>query len=180
MLWLPIILAGGAVALGVAATTAKDGGTAKEAGKSLAKAGPNRRLLHAYGEVMELTLTWPGLAAFLDATAYTESRWSPRAGAGKVGTNGAIGAYQFRPASGFTKKEWGGTKANRIATLGGLLLDPLIATAVVVDYLRRVYSYPGAEDATMARLRASLAYPNFVGGLSHVNNKKRYKVPLWE
>lgn len=164
-----LILAGLATA-GIVATS---GGTASGAGKPAKKAGPNRRLLRAYGETLELTLTWPGLADFLDATAYTESRWSPRAGASKVGTNGAIGAYQFRPNSAFTKKEWGWNKAEKIAH-GELLLDPLISTAAAVDYLRRVHAYPGANGATMGSLRASLAYPNFVGGRSHANNKSRY------
>ncbi len=164
-LLLPLLIGGGllVVASGV-------GGTASRAGRTIK--GANRRLLRDMGEKLEREIEWPGLADFLDATAYTESRWSPGAGTKKVGTNGAIGAYQIRPKSAFTRREWG-QDFDRVGH-GADLLDPIVNTAAIVDYMRRVFPYKNAPSADWARMRAALAYPHYIGGRDRARSKKRF------
>jgi hypothetical protein len=125
--------------------------------------GPNRPALQRSAQAVETALGWPGLAPFLDAAAWTESRWHPTAGARRVGTNGAIGGWQTRPTSAFPtqgrRKEW--TRAQAIA-LGDRLLDPRIAAAAIAAYLYRLRGWNQA--ATWGDLRAAMVFPVFVQG----------------
>ncbi|KKK48466.1 hypothetical protein LCGC14_3144820, partial [marine sediment metagenome] len=89
-----------------------------------------RALLYSYAQILEQALGWYALADFLDATAYTESRWHlrPRDHVPKSGRNRATGPYQIRPNSA------GDTDELREIFLDQpwLLEDPRIATAAVV------------------------------------------------
>ena len=125
--------------------------------------GPNRAALQDAAARVESALGWRGLAEFLDAAAFTESRWHPTAGAQRIGTNGALGGWQTRPTSAFptqgARKEW--TRAQAIA-LGFRLLDPRVAAAAIGDYLYRMRGWnPGA---TWEQLRASMVFPVFIHG----------------
>lgn len=125
--------------------------------------GPNRAAMLDAAQRVETALQWPGLASFLDAAAYTESRWHPTAGAKRVGTNGAIGGWQTRPTSAFPtqgkRKEF--TKPQAIA-MGGKLLDPRVAAAAIGAYLYRLRSWN--PDATWGELRAGMVFPFMVKG----------------
>lgn len=125
--------------------------------------GPDRAAIVRAAQAVERALAWPELATFLDAAAFTESRWHPTAGARRVGRNLAIGAWQLIPTSAFpargARKEW--TRAEAIA-LGGRLLDPRVNAAAIGGYLARTIGRnPGAS---WEQLRAAMVSPVFIHG----------------
>lgn len=127
------------------------------------KRGPDRPAIVRAARAVETALAWPELAAFLDAAAFTESRWHPTAGAQRVGRNLAIGAWQIIPTSAFpargARKEW--TRAQSIA-MGGRLLDPRVNAAAIGGYLARTIGRnPGAS---WEQLRAAMVSPVFIHG----------------
>lgn len=108
---------------------------------------------------MQINLDW-NLSEFLDATAYTESRWTwrPKGRIPKAGSNSAVGPYQLRPNSAGDTKDL----RARFKLEPWLLEHPTVATAAIVAYLSRMSSQNPA--ATKAEMRASLAYPIFIHG----------------
>jgi hypothetical protein len=125
--------------------------------------GRDRPAIQKAARAVEGALQWDALAEFLDAAAYTESRWFPRAGSQRLGTNGALGAWQIRPTSAFptqgSKEEW--TRDQAIA-MGPRLLEPKIAAVAIGNYLYRLRGWN--QDATWRDLRAAMVFPVFVQG----------------
>lgn len=142
----------------------------------------DRQELNDYARALESALEWPGLAAFLDATALRESGWNAsirnkvdcptqNPSDASCKRNHARGAYQVRPRSGFPSS---GMFKGKFATRefpegydvqhGELLLDPLVNTAAIVSYLTRSGSGPARRNATWENVRLSMAFPRYMGG----------------
>ena len=130
-----------------------------------------RKALRGYAEILEYALGWEDLAQFLDATAWTESRWlyRPKGRVPESGSNRATGPYQLRPNSA------GDTKALRARFLAEpwLLEHPIVATAAVVAYVSR--QSDDNPNATQEQARAALAYPVFAKGRPVVFNESLAK-----
>lgn len=119
-----------------------------------------RANLRGFGQILEINLGWEDLEQFLDATAYTESRWlwRPKGKVPKSGSNKAVGPYQLRPNSAGDTKEL----RARFKLEPWLLEHPTVATAAIVAYLSRMG--PQNVNATQEQARASFAYPVFIHG----------------
>jgi hypothetical protein len=119
-----------------------------------------RENLRGFGQILEINLGWEDLEQFLDATAYTESRWlwRPKGKVPKTGSNKAVGPYQMRPNSAGDTKEL----RDRFKLEPWLLEHPTVATAAIVAYLSRMG--PQNVNATQEQARASFAYPVFIHG----------------
>lgn len=171
MLALALALAGLALVLFAPGAEAKGNSSVKEVGK-------NQGIRPAVVETAqryEKKLQWEGLADFLDATAYTESRWRPFAGGLRPGSNKAQGVYQMRPDSaGDTPELRAIFRAYPV-----LLTTPEVATACAVAYFWRMLDpVRSGGYVSWERLRASFAYPFFIRGRAAVVERAASKGQL--
>lgn len=171
----PILVVAAIGALTIAVIASKKEGEQSGGGGGGKKKGiRDRGLLSQYARQAEGALGWPGLADFLDAVAYTESRWTLTAGPPAVGpTNRATGPYQIRPNSAGDSE----TMRAQFRNDPKLLQDPAIATAAIVAYFSRNLSRN--RDATWGMLRASGAFPAFVHGEPRTPLTKSKSLSWW-
>ena len=152
----------GLIAMTATAAEAKPKKTEDASGKKWPKGQTETRgRLKAYGTILEQALSWPELSDFLDAAAFTESRWilRPKGKVPKPGTKKAVGPYQLKPQ--FAAGHDAGLEA-RFMEEPTLLEDPAVATAGEVAMLWR--NHRKNPSATRENVRASLLLPVFVHG----------------
>lgn len=199
-----IVLAALPVVLGViivAAGESQEPPKATKVRERLRKAGrqvkgvraARRAGLRAYGDIIESSLGWPGLATFLDMFAHGESRWTPLANQSKLGTNAALGAYQIRPTSAFPSREFRWKipptpaklnaedarkfrrkhRRRRMVQHSRALMDARVNTAAIVSFMGRMHNGK-TRNATWRDLDVAGAYPIFIHGRPTFlpNNKK--------
>lgn len=144
-------------------------------------AGKNRALAHQLGVEAETTFGWPGLASFLDIAAGQESGWNPQIRnkrEANTNPNHARGFWQLRPKSAFPSSDANATREfpeGYWREHADLLLEPRVNLAAIVSYLSRNRGFKGGSSANMERLRASMAFPYFIGGQPQERHAAGYR-----
>ena len=129
------------------------------------------RRIRAHASAIEKVARWPGLADFLVAVAYIESRGNSQAGSSDPNSNAARGWYGIRPESG------------RAGELGlhrtGALKDEAAATAIAAWYAHRMRAQasPGQVVDWLA-VRRGWGYPKDVRDTDHAGYWKQLGMGL--